>query len=238
LIREGFMTVVAHRGIHQVEPENSLEAFASAWNAGVEWCECDIRGSIEHEPFILHDATLDRTTSGAGEIAQSQSAALSALRLRRADGSISHARLVTLAHVMRSMPSGSKMLIEIKPSVDEEVVRRTLELCDEVSCIVQSFDRQVLMQAERIRPSIRRMLLVDDAVKAMQPGPWEGINTRHDVLLPEQIELLREMKMSVGVWTPNEPANIRRAIGLGVDMIISDEPLRVMELLKALQRLR
>jgi glycerophosphoryl diester phosphodiesterase len=46
------------------------------------------------------------------------------------------------------------------------------------------------------------------------------------------------MKMSVGVWTPNEPADIRRAIGLGVDMIISDEPLRVMELLKALQRLR
>lgn len=234
------MTVVAHRGIHHAEPENSLEAFRKAWDAGVEWCECDVRGSIEHEPFILHDATLGRTTSGEGDIAQAKSESLRALSLRNGDGSVSASQLPALTDVLQCMPPAGRLLVEIKPKVDNEVVRRTLEVCDEVSCIVQSFDREILFQAERIRPKIRRMLLVDDPAQpqVMQPGPWEAINARHDKLLPEQIERLREMRLSVGVWTPNEPADVRRAIGLGVDMIISDEPLRAISLLKALERVR
>ena len=105
---------------------------------------------------------------------------------------------------------------------------------------MQSFDRGILATAARIRPEIRRVLLVDDpaAISAMQHGPWEGINSRHDRLLPEQVQQMREMGLSVGVWTPNEPAALRRAIGLGVDTIISDQPLRAAELLRALLTLK
>jgi glycerophosphoryl diester phosphodiesterase len=57
--------VVAHRGLHDEHPENSLRAFLAAWEAGVEWCECDVRGSREHEPFVIHDETLERTTDAS-----------------------------------------------------------------------------------------------------------------------------------------------------------------------------
>ena len=75
--------IVAHRGIHGHLPENSLEALLEAWNRGVNWCECDVRGSSDHVPFLLHDGTLDRTTDGVGIIEQISSDVVSKVRLRR-----------------------------------------------------------------------------------------------------------------------------------------------------------
>ena len=233
-------TIIAHRGLHAEHPENSLEAFAAAWAAGVEWCECDVRASADNEPFVLHDETLDRTTTGAGRVDEATSSTLSQLKLRRHDGGETASVLPRLQALLNAMPSHAKLLMEIKPRVHEDVVRRTLEACDEAACVVQSFDPDILHLAQRIRPEIRRALLVDDAAmpSTMQPGSLEGINARHNTLLPEHVEQLREMGRSVGVWTPNDPADIRRAIGLKVDTIITDEPLRAADLLRALARVR
>jgi glycerophosphoryl diester phosphodiesterase len=232
--------IVAHRGLHGEHAENSLEALLEAWRSGIEWCECDVRGSLEHEPFLLHDATLGRTTDGAGTIEQTPAETLHRLGLRRRDGSISPACVPRLKVAMEAMQSTDRLLIEIKPGVADEVVKRTLAVCDPVACVVQSFDRAILRRAEALRPAVRRMLLVDDANApgALEPGAWEAVNARHDTLLPEHVETLRERGLGVGVWTTNEPADIRRAIGLRADMIITDRPQRALALLGALDQLR
>src|SRR6478735_6344991 len=54
--------VVAHRGVWNVAPENSLSAIEAAIHAGADIVEIDVRRSADGVFFVIHDDTLDRTT--------------------------------------------------------------------------------------------------------------------------------------------------------------------------------
>ena len=58
--------IVAHRGGTAVGPENTLRTYKRAVELGADMIEIDVRLSKDGELFILHDATLDRTTNGSG----------------------------------------------------------------------------------------------------------------------------------------------------------------------------
>ena len=57
---------VAHRGAGKLAPENTLAAFRLGAAHGYRAFECDVKLSSDGVPFLLHDATLERTTDGAG----------------------------------------------------------------------------------------------------------------------------------------------------------------------------
>lgn len=59
--------VAAHRATHNVYPENSLEAIQESISLGVDIIEIDVKVSKDGVPFLMHDHTLDRTTTGKGE---------------------------------------------------------------------------------------------------------------------------------------------------------------------------
>ena len=222
-------TIVAHRGLHDEHPENSLKAFLAAWNAGIEWCECDVRGSAEHEPFVFHDETLERMTDGLGPIVGAPSSFLQALNLRRGDGSIAPLCMPRLGTVIESMPEGAKLLIEIKPGVDAEVVRRTMKRCDPETCMVQSFDANILRHAIKLRSEVPWAFLVEDARNL--ENPMGRVYARQNTLTSELVLAWRVRNVTVGAWTVNTDADIRRMVDLGVDTIITDRPLRAREIL-------
>src|SRR3954471_16110732 len=58
--------VIGHRGASADVPENTLPAFAAAWESGAPWVEADTQPTSDGVPVILHDDDLDRTTSGSG----------------------------------------------------------------------------------------------------------------------------------------------------------------------------
>lgn len=60
--------LVAHRGNVAEFPENTLPALESALAAGLPWVELDVQLSADHVPFVIHDATLERTTRAAGDL--------------------------------------------------------------------------------------------------------------------------------------------------------------------------
>src|SRR5215203_2224028 len=60
----------AHRGVSARHPENTLEAFQSALNAGVYGIELDIHCSSDGVPVVIHDDLLERTTNGSGSVTQ------------------------------------------------------------------------------------------------------------------------------------------------------------------------
>ena len=74
--------LVAHRGGALLWPENSLIAFARAVELGADSLEFDVHLSRDGEPVIIHDPTLDRTTTGTGPVRMATLAALRALRLK------------------------------------------------------------------------------------------------------------------------------------------------------------
>jgi len=73
--------VAAHRGGAALWPENSLLAFRSAIALGVDAIELDLHMTADGEVVVLHDATLERTTTGSGTLRDLRLAALAPLRL-------------------------------------------------------------------------------------------------------------------------------------------------------------
>src|SRR5687768_17797662 len=98
--------IVAHRGLHHFDPENSLAAFVEARRRQVWWAECDVWPSADGVPVVIHDETLDRTTAGTGPVAGLRWGQLAALKLRHEDGTVDgHSHLPGLAEVIDAVAS-------------------------------------------------------------------------------------------------------------------------------------
>jgi glycerophosphoryl diester phosphodiesterase len=211
-------TIVAHRGLHDLHTENTLAAFRAAWDAGIEWCECDVRGSRDRHPFVLHDETLDRTTQTAGRIADAS------------DDELKRAGVPALDELVSAMPLRGSLLVEIKAPSSWHIVRSVVLTCDPRRSVIQSFDPELLRIAADQGTEHPLELLVDDSTQPFAAGPWRGINARFETLNGPVVELLHAIGLRVGAWTVNHDADIRRIISLGVDTIISDNPLRVRDI--------
>lgn len=70
--------IIAHRGLDQTYPENTIIAFKAALEKGYA-IEIDVRGTKDEELIVLHDDTVDRTTDGEGRVAQMTLAEVKAL---------------------------------------------------------------------------------------------------------------------------------------------------------------
>lgn len=99
----GNILTVAHRADWRSHPENSLPAIHSAIAMGVEIVEIDVRRTKDGQFVIIHDTTLDRTTTGKGLVAEHTLAELRQLRLRDGVGSETAERIPTLEEVLRAV---------------------------------------------------------------------------------------------------------------------------------------
>jgi glycerophosphoryl diester phosphodiesterase len=66
-VPSGTVLVAAHRAAHKQYPENSLKAITEAIRLGVDIIEIDVKVSKDGVPFLMHDRTMDRTTTGTGD---------------------------------------------------------------------------------------------------------------------------------------------------------------------------
>jgi glycerophosphoryl diester phosphodiesterase len=63
------VVAIAHRGEHLHHPENTIPAYEEAIRVGADFIEVDVRTTSDGKLVLSHDATVDRCTSGRGEIA-------------------------------------------------------------------------------------------------------------------------------------------------------------------------
>jgi glycerophosphoryl diester phosphodiesterase len=75
-------TISCHRGDHTHAPENTLAAFANAIKAGGDYVEIDLRTTVDSQLVIMHDATVNRMTSGTGLIKDMRYDSLNKLRVK------------------------------------------------------------------------------------------------------------------------------------------------------------
>src|SRR5438309_1329591 len=62
--------VISHRGEHLHHAENTLDAYRAAFEVGADFIEVDVRTTRDGRLVLMHDATVDRTTSGHGNVAE------------------------------------------------------------------------------------------------------------------------------------------------------------------------
>src|SRR5687768_16875587 len=112
-------TIVAHRGDAEHFPENTLPALESAWRRGIAHVELDVQLSADGVPFVIHDASLERTTRCAGDVRFMMSGQLDGVdagepaRFGRAHAGTALPRLAAVAGLMEGLPA-ARAFVEIK----------------------------------------------------------------------------------------------------------------------------
>jgi glycerophosphoryl diester phosphodiesterase len=176
---------VAHRGGASQWPENSLTAFRNAIALGARILELDVHLTADARVAVIHDPTLDRTTSGTGSVAACTGADLARARLRGPDGALTDDHVPTLDEVLAlAGPSGVALLVEVKtpgPAVNYEargdrvtavpgpryegLERRVLDLLHAAGMaertFVMAFNPAVLTEVRALAPTQPTTLLVD-----------------------------------------------------------------------------
>lgn len=108
--------VVAHRGDWRHAPENSLQAIKNCIDMGVDIVEIDIRKTKDGHLVVIHDKTLDRTTTGQGKVADWTLDSLKTLYLKNGLGRASNHRIPTLEEAM--LASKGKIMVNLDKSYD------------------------------------------------------------------------------------------------------------------------
>lgn len=103
--------VVAHRGDWRNAPENSLQAIENCIEMGVDMVEIDIRMTRDSQLVVIHDATLDRTTTGKGKVAGWTLDSIKTLYLRNGANHPTHHRIPTLEEAM--LTAKGKILVNL-----------------------------------------------------------------------------------------------------------------------------
>lgn len=235
--------VAAHRGGSLLWPENSLRAYRGAIALGVDGVETDVHLSADDHVVLIHDPTLERTTTGRGPVRAHTLAMLSRLRLREPDGAASGDAVATLDGLLELLaPTSVRLLVEIKPAADgapypgiEERVLAALRRHGRAAgAIVMAFEAPTLERVRELESTIATALLVrrrvgarrasDDLVARARMLGAEYIGLDHRLADGGIVAAAHAAGLGVITWVVDEPSRLRRMAAAGVDIVESDRP--------------
>jgi len=240
----------AHRGGALLWPENSLLAFRNALAMGVDYLELDVHLSRDGEVVVIHDPTLDRTTTGTGPVRDRTLAELQALRLKDSAGAAIAEPVPTLDQVVALAVAGKRqMLLEIKvddqrrryPGIEEKVFAILDRHQFTPFAVVMAFEAETWRRVRQLRPDARtgalyspRMLpatAVEPELQALRRAGVRFVGLHQALVGPEVPKQARLAGLTLGVWTVNERDAIERFLTLGAGVVITDRPDLAKELL-------
>jgi glycerophosphoryl diester phosphodiesterase len=242
--------IIGHRGASAHAPENTLVAFARAFEAGADGIEFDVRLARDRVPVVIHDADLRRTGLREGAIAALSSIELSKMdvgawfNLRhpaRARAEFAGASVPTLSKVFEMYGRDRLLYVEMKCEA-----RETNALAAEVAAlvssqslmnrvVVKSFTLDAIKEMKRLNPYIRTAAIFERKLTRPAPSPRRIIEqalacgadelSLQRTLASRRIleEALRRGLKTV-VWTVDEPGWIERARRDGVHALITNDP--------------
>jgi glycerophosphoryl diester phosphodiesterase len=227
---------IAHRGAGKLAPENTLAAFRLGAQHGYRAFECDVKLASDGVPFLLHDATLDRTSDARGVAGDKPWSDLS-----RVDAGAWHSAafageplppLQTIAEFCRA--GGHALNIEIKPTpgtdrhTGEVVAREAEQLWAGCATppLLSSFQADALEGARAGSPQLPRALLIDTLYDgwfdlAQQLG-CVAVVANYRLFNAEMVERLHATNQWALCYTVNDESSARALLGMGLDGLITD----------------
>jgi len=216
--------IVAHRGASAYAPEHTLAAYDLAVRQRADMIELDVRASADGVPFVLHDATLLRTTGDHRAIASMTGQELDGLRSAR--------RPLRLEDVLARYRAEVRWLIEVKDAHPgwERAMLATIERCGlQDRVVVQAFDVNALLRLHVAAPWLALAPLFDHP-------PWQArefdavagfagaIGVRHGRIDAALTARAHARGLKVLAWTVNDHGDMLRVGAAGVDGVITDRP--------------
>jgi glycerophosphoryl diester phosphodiesterase len=207
--------IIAHRGASDIEPENTIGAFARAIELGADMIEMDIRMSRDEIPLVFHDDTIDGIPVVNLDFSE--------IRKFGHDRGI---KIPTLEEVLQFTSGKIRLNIELKiKSRENEIASRVLDYFSHEQCILSSFHLDTLISLKELDDRFRVGLIMGKnkheeslfgRLSELFP-PYRQIISVADYIIPHwkllrfgTLTRVQRHKLKILVWTVNEPENISR----------------------------
>jgi len=213
--------IIAHRGFSAKFPENTILSFKKARNKVIEF---DVRKTLDNIPIVIHDHTLDRTTTGTGYVRKHTWEHIRNLRIKNCDE-----RVPSLDQVLRTFGEDYSYDIEIKSTDTAEVV---------VDCIkesklpygnflVTSFKwdeiRNVRKLDDRILTGLISLVRPKRAIRECELVGCEVVVLPKIAITRDVVDYAKQHGVEVYVFVVNSANEARTLVEYGVKGVITDE---------------
>lgn len=251
--------VIAHRGDWRHAPENSIQAIENCIAMGVDMVEIDVRETKDGELVVMHDETIDRTTTGSGYVKDWTLDSLRTLKLLDGLGIATNHGIPTLEEAL--LVAKDKILINLDKSYDifdkcfavvektgtlDQVVIKGTKTLDEVEREFGQYLDRVYFMPVVIAPDPDAEAIVQAYLDERLPVAFEFVLHHDSVPLIDQFEAIRAQ--GAGIWVNSlwpdlngghddekaalDPSVFDWYIEHGVDMIQTDRPALLLTYLR------
>ena len=240
---------IAHRGHCIAYPENTLEAYRKAIDLGVEMIECDVNITRDGQLVMIHDSTLDRTTSGTGRVG-----AATREEIQRLDAGgkfkpeFAGVRVPSTEEtLLLYKEAGILSCFEVKGADGDESDRIALGLVELFvkhgmleTAFMSSYHHEALQLAKTKCPDLLLApeRLPDDApadppeaVRQAKAFPAPVLQHQYTVLTAEVVRALHENEIAVWSWSTTDEASMLFSIEVGADALMGDDVQLMLEIL-------
>ncbi len=229
---------IAHRGASQVAPENTLASFQAAREMGADGVELDATLSADGEVVVIHDDTVDRTTSGQGLVRDLGFDVIKGLDAGSWFGpEFAAERVPALREVMEWARGDMLLNIELKGAslrsdgLEQRVIELIREYQLQARVVLSSFNPFALRRVKQMAPELEAGLLYSPDLPLFLRRAWLRPLAKPDALHPSFVMVsdaylgwARRKGYRVNVWTVDRAEDMAWLISLKVDMIITDRP--------------
>ena len=238
--------VYAHRFGSEYGPESSQAALEKSLGHQVEGLECDIILSRDDEVFALHDPDLALCTNLESWATNHQAQEIDEAFILDRKGEVSQEHPLRLRSVLELIPHDLPLQLDIKAYVDRELVEQTTRRACEIArehgtadrITVISFFTQGCLIAREHDITTLLVLWADYAPEALVK--WavdrgiDGVSCEGFILSKELTEPVHDAGLTISVGAVNSRGQVERLLPLKPDIIVSDKPAEVREMVSEL----
>lgn len=230
--------IIAHRTFMRRFPENTLVGVRGSFDKGADAVEVDVRLSADRVPVVMHDATVNRTTDGQGEVSALTVAELRGLNAcARAAGSWPRCGVPLVTEVLAAARGRGGVLLHLYGSYSPDDLRRMLLAVREAGMDHQtvyiSFDYPTLRLLRQLDPVVPLGYITTNpppfaqiealgravALVELQASVTNAARTRG------YLEDAGRRRVDAGVWVAWDQAQARKAAALGFRHVVADVPI-------------
>ncbi len=239
--------VIAHRGVIQEAPENTLPAIQKAIDLGCAMAEIDLRYTSDGEVILMHDAMLDRTTDGSGQVSAMTLAQIRNLNAGAYFGQgFAGTKVPTLTEAIELARGKIQLYLDLKEDDPRPVAHRVSELGAQQMVYFRPYTFRALKEIISHDPRSRVLVDLGDWVQA--PGVMEMLKREFPTSAfssdwknwnRKMLDQARRQKVLafVNVLGPDDTAeNLSRAVEMGFDFIQTDHQKRLFEIIGEARR--
>ncbi len=227
--------IVAHRGYSHLAPENSLSAFERAIEIGAPFLELDVQRSANGTPIVIHDESLERTTS-CSELGRTDGYTdqeLQSVRIgypSKFGLDFQHESLPTLSQALELAKGRIGVCVEIKVAgIESAIIADIAKWNMEKEVVIFSFLPEVLRSIHSLAPDLKLLFLkskarsedLDECLALHATALGVGGKTQLDHAFLKEAA---EKNIEIWRWTVDDVREMQRLKSLGIHAIITNRP--------------